>query len=92
MFRIEDERHAEPQEGEYVTMAAAMAELRRRATLPWDKAPNMAPCTNWLNCGRIYEIVEYDKASILCKEIQRVAVLEVTARGAKWLSEFEHGG
>jgi hypothetical protein len=92
MFRIEDERHAELQEGEYVTMAAAMAELRRRATLPWDKAPNAAPCTNWQNCGRTYEIVEFDTASIPWKELQRVAVLEVTAGGAGWLSGFEHGG
>jgi hypothetical protein len=90
MFRIEDERHAEPQEGDFGTWEEALAELRRRAAMPWDKAPNVAPCTNWKNCGRTYEIIEYDTASTPWKELQRIAALEVTADGARWLSQFPH--
>jgi hypothetical protein len=63
MFRIEDERHAEPQEGDFDSFASAVAELKRRAEMRWDEAPNVAPCTNWKDCGRSYEVVEYDTSS-----------------------------
>jgi hypothetical protein len=88
MFMIEDERHAEPQEGEFSTLVEAIAELKRRAALPWDKAPNVAPCTNWRKCGRTYEIIEYNTASTPWRELQRIAALKVTAAGARWLSQF----
>jgi hypothetical protein len=87
MFTIEDERHAEPQEGEFSTLAAAIAELKRRATLPWDQAPNVAPCTNWKNCGRTYEIIEYDTRSTPWQEIQRIPALEVSRCGSKMAFE-----
>ena len=85
MFKIEDEIHAEPQDGEFVSFDEAMAEVRRRAGLPWDKAPNAAPCTNWRQCGRRYEIVEYDDSSTPWTELTRTEVLEVTAAGIRWL-------
>ena len=44
-------------EGEYTTFADALSELERRANLPWNEPPNLAPCTNWRNCGRRYEII-----------------------------------
>jgi hypothetical protein len=34
MFIIEDEIHAEPQDGEYKTLEDAVAELQKRATIP----------------------------------------------------------
>ena len=46
MFLIEDEWHAETQEGEFASFQDAFAELKRRATLPRDEPPNCAPCTN----------------------------------------------
>lgn len=58
-YVIGDDFHAE-QSGEFATEHEALAELRRRAELPWDKEPNQAPCTDWRNCGRIYYVIEYD--------------------------------
>jgi hypothetical protein len=49
MFIIEDEQHAEPQSGEFESIADALAELKRRAMLPWDQPPNVAPCTKLAN-------------------------------------------
>jgi hypothetical protein len=86
MFVIEDERHAELQDGEFASLAEAVEELKRRATIPWNEAPNVAPCTSWRTCGRTYEVVEYDMTEALWKQLQRHAMLEVTAEGAKWLS------
>jgi hypothetical protein len=60
MFAIEDVRHAE-MHGTYSTEAEAVAELKRRSRVPWNKEPNRAPCMNWTNCGRFYELVEYDE-------------------------------
>jgi hypothetical protein len=59
MFVIEDEAHAEEQ-GRFLSRAETIAELKRRAEIPWDREPNVAPCTNWAQCGRRYEPVEYD--------------------------------
>ena len=85
MFQIEDERHAEPQGGEYASLAAALAELERRASLPWDRPPNRAPCQNSRTCGRLYEIVEYDTSSTPWRELSRTPYLEVSAVGVEWL-------
>jgi hypothetical protein len=87
MFRIEDERHAEPQEGDFDSFASAVAELKRRAEMRWDEAPNVAPCTNWKDCGRSYEVVEYDTSSHPWTERSRVAVLDVSASGVTWHME-----
>jgi hypothetical protein len=88
MFVIEDEIHAEPQ-GEFASFDEALAELRRRASVPWDRRPNVAPCLSWKTCGRSYEIIEYDTSRVPWREIRSVAVLEVSAAGAKWASGFE---
>lgn len=87
MFKIEDERHAEPQEGDYRSIAEAVAELQRRQALPWDKEPNVAPCQQWRTCGRVYEIIEYDTASTPWRELSRVPYLEITAGGVRWLHD-----
>jgi len=87
MFRIEDERHAEPQ-GEFSTLQEAVAELRRRAALPWNEEPNVAPCTNWQNCGRNYEIIEYDVSTNPWRELRRISALEVSANGVHWRGSF----
>jgi hypothetical protein len=90
MFRIEDERHAEPQ-GEFATLQEAVAELKRRAALPWNKVPNVAPCANWQNCGRHYEIIEYDVSTKPWRELQRISALEVSAKGVSWQHTFGSG-
>jgi hypothetical protein len=83
MFVIEDEFHCE-HIGEYPTRAEAVAELRRLAGLPWDDAPNQAPCMSWRTCGRNYELVEYDD-SATPKSVHRSPALNVSAQGAEWL-------
>ncbi len=83
MFVIEDEIHAEPQ-GQYPTKEEAISELRRRAAIPWDGVPNMAPCQSWKTCGRNYEVIEYDDTKEHWIEIQRIPVLEISAAGVKW--------
>jgi hypothetical protein len=83
LWLIEDERHAEPC-GEFMTRQDAMAELQRRADLPWDAQPNVAPCMSWRTCGRFYELIEFDGAFEVYQEKSRVLVLSVTATGAHW--------
>lgn len=85
MFLIEDELHAERQDGEYPTLDAALAELRRRAGLPWDAQPNLAPCTGWRNCGRHYQVIEYDTSSSPWRELRRAELLRVSASGVEWV-------
>src|SRR5262245_19647434 len=88
MFVIEDERHAEPQ-GRFASFEQAIAELRRRAKIPWDEEPNRAPCTDWPSCGRSYEVIEYDDSAVPWKKLRSVAVLDVSASGVKWSRGFE---
>ena len=82
-FCIEDEAHAEPQT-EHETLEGAIAELERRALLPWNEEPNLAPCTGWRNCSRRYEIVEYDTSARPWKCLRRFPALEVGAKGVVW--------
>jgi hypothetical protein len=83
MFVIEDEAHDEPQ-GEFETFQDALAELHRRAAIPWDRQPNVAPCKSWRTCGRRYEVVEYDARQTPWRELDRVFVLDVSAAGVTW--------
>ena len=92
IFVIEDEVHAEPQEAQFTTLQDAVSELRRRAALSWDEKPNAAPCMNWRDCGRRYEIVEYDRSETPWKELRRMLALEISARGPRWLGDFRTDG
>jgi hypothetical protein len=83
VFYIEDDLHDEDW-GEFETCEAALQELKVRARLPWDAEPNQAPCTNWRNCGRDYEIVEYDDSEKPWKKLSVVPVLEISSEGVKW--------
>ena len=80
MFVIEDEAHDEAH-GECKMLESAIAELRRRAEIPWDRPPNLAPC--WMTCGHRYEIVEYDAAEP-GHEIRRFLVLEISSASVNW--------
>ncbi|MBX9792336.1 MAG: hypothetical protein K2Y37_25835 [Pirellulales bacterium] len=88
MFVIEDERHAESV-GQFKGLDLALVELRQLATIPWDQQPNLAPCTNWRNCGRTYEVVEYDDSQSPWKELRRISALEISATGVQWAEGFE---
>jgi hypothetical protein len=86
MFLIDDELHAERQLGQFDSLEDALNELRRRASIPWNEAPNLAPCQSWKTCGRHYEVIEYDASVQPWKELRRVLVLRVSAKGVEWLS------
>ncbi len=86
MFVIEDELHAE-MNGEFETRGEAITELKRRASLPWNEAPNVAPCMSWRTCGRRYEVIEYDVSTTPWKQLRREVILEISATGVKWLVE-----
>jgi hypothetical protein len=86
MFMIEDEQHAEPQDGEFDSVADAVAELKRRAMHAWDQPPNVAPCASWRTCGRTYDIVEYDTSGRPWREIRRTPFLEISSAGVRWLA------
>jgi hypothetical protein len=91
MFVIEDEIHAEWQ-GEYASLQEAVAEIRRRAKIPWGQPPNVAPCMSWSTCGREYVIIEFDESQTPLMELRRMPVLEVTASGVKWSPDFDFTG
>ncbi len=86
-FFIEDESHAEWQDGEYDSFESALAELKRRAEIAWDQEPNVCPCTSWKTCNREYAILECETDP--WNEIRRVSVLEVSSKGNNWLSDPE---
>lgn len=87
MFIIEDEIHAEIQSGEFDSYEDALTELKKRAKIPWDKKPNRCPCTNWKNCEKNYQIIEYDTTKTPWKELQRENVLKISAKGLKWATD-----
>jgi len=78
MFIIEDEIHAETQEGEYATFEEAAAELQRRASLPWVEPPNRPPCTSWPSCERKYIIIDLATS-------RRIPFLKLSADETNWL-------
>jgi len=88
MYVIEDELHSE-HIGQFPTLELALAELRRLAALPWDQAPNQAPCTSWATCGRAYELIEYDSASESSRALRRIPALTVSSRGVVWAADMQ---
>ncbi|MCP5062009.1 MAG: hypothetical protein GY936_06040 [Ignavibacteriae bacterium] len=86
IFVIEDEAHSELC-GEFPNYKSALAELKKRAQIPWGEKPNVCPCTNWKTCGRNYEIIEYDNTKKPWDEKARTQVLEVSSRGIVWSKE-----
>lgn len=78
MFIIQDEIHSEPQGGKYNTFEEAVAELQRRASLPWDEPPNRPPCISWLTCERRYTIIDLSTS-------RRTPFLNLSADEANWL-------
>jgi hypothetical protein len=90
---IVDDVHCENQEGKFDRFEDAVAELKRRATIPWDQAPNQAPCMGWKKCGREYCIEEYDITDPHhWKMVRRVEVLKISSKEIKWADGFERAG
>jgi hypothetical protein len=82
-FVIEDDFHAEVI-GQYATSAEANSALKALAGTPWDHAPNLCPCGNQ-DCGREYQLIEYDVSNKPWREIERSPALNVSRRGVEWL-------
>src|SRR3954454_21507265 len=88
MILIEDDIHCDRND-RFACFEDAVAELKRRASIPWDRPPNLAPYTDWKTCGWEYHIVEMDDSHEPWKSRRSVAVLNVSAKGAQWVSGFE---
>ncbi len=83
-FVIEDDFHAEPIGEPFTTVGEAVAELGRMGDLPWDSAPNRAPCVGWDACGRDYWLIEYEGGeSWRCR--RRLFVMRMGSGGAQWI-------
>ena len=87
IFVIEDEAHAEYC-GEFSTFENALIELKKRSKIKWDEKPNICPCTNWKNCGRNYEIIEYDETKETWKEIKTTPILKISSKGVVWNKDY----
>jgi hypothetical protein len=89
VFVIDDDIHCDLND-RFPTFELALADLRRRAQIPWDQEPNRAPCKQWRTCGRRYVVMEIEKPrGKPSKVLQRVIVLEVSSRGVQWAEGFE---
>lgn len=88
LFKIDDEFHADLLDGDFPSFEAALAQVRRLAALPWDSEPNQALCINWQDCGRLYQIVEYDTAGPYWTEIKETPVVEISRQGVIWREGF----
>jgi len=80
---LEDELHAE-RNGEFDNFDDLLAELRRRAEIPWDQEPNRAPCQSWRTCKRRYEFIEMSGDESSWREFRRTLALEISASGVQW--------
>ncbi len=87
-YFIEDEWHAELQEGEFDSFEDALNELKNRSLIPWNIEPNIAPCESQLTCGRRYEIIETDITKFPSTQVKRTPVLEVSSKEVKWLIDL----
>lgn len=86
LFVIEDQIHSQ-QVAKFTTEFEAKNEIRRLIQIPFDAEPNKCPCTNWKNCERIYEIIEYDNREIPWIEIGRIEIVTISKNGVKLKSE-----
>lgn len=87
---IKDELHAESQ-GSFPTLDAALTELRRRATIPWNQAPNLCTCLCWETCHRDLAVIEYDNSVKPWKVLRRWGYLEISSEGVFWSRDFKDG-
>ena len=88
MITIEDRIHCQ-RVAECETLDEAISELRYLASIPWDQAPNRAPCKSWRTCGRDYELREVDDTQVPWKTLRRVFALKLSRNGVIWASDLE---
>ena len=85
---LHDELHDESA-GSFDSLGSAIGEARRLASIPWDAEPNVAPCANWRNYGRAYEVVEYNDSALPWRELMVLPVFSITADGVRWATGFD---
>ena len=83
MFLIYDEIHCD-HIAEFETREAALDELRRLSTLPWEHEPNRAPCKSWRTCERDYQLIEFEVIDERWRELSHVPALNISHAGVNW--------
>ena len=83
-FSIEENLHSDSWDG-FSSYEDALEELKRRSKIPWDKEPNVCPCTSWRTCERNYAIVQYRVQNDEWEEIACEWLLDISSKGVKWL-------
>ena len=84
-YVIQDEAHSETMGEAHTTLAAAREELERLRGIAWNQAPNQAPCTSWVTCGREYVLISYDTTTTPWRELSRTPALTVSSQAVAWL-------
>jgi hypothetical protein len=88
VYVIEDELHAEPL-GEFASFDDAVSEVQRISQVPWGTSPNVAPCKGGMeNCGRHYEIREYDLHRNPRRQVRVLEAARIEANGERWVADF----
>ena len=83
MYWIVDDIHLDGR-GVFPTLDAALGELDRLARIPWDDPSNRAPCLSWQDCGRDWELSEWDESQQPAVLVRRLFMLHVSASGRGW--------
>jgi len=91
-FRIEDKTHCDDH-GTFESFQDAYDAIIGFTSIPWDKRPNRAPCRNWRNCGRYFQIVE--SRSWTCPESEKVKyehvgtteICKISCEGVLWIHD-----
>jgi hypothetical protein len=89
LFSIYDEVHSDfgPPPREFANIEDAIRELRRRATVPWNREPNRAPCISWRKCKRRWVLLGESAESW-----KEPIWVDVSHAGVKWAEEIELRG
>lgn len=80
MIFLEDSLHWDGRIGPFEKFDEAVAELTRLSKIPWDQEPNRAPCFDWQECGRTYEMIITSQGG----DVFRTEVLRIFAGGTTW--------
>ena len=84
IYIIEDDFHAEHVE-KFPSFELALTRLQEFSKITWGEFPNIAPCTNGLNCRRDYIIKEVTNPGTFGKiKVVTTPIFSITAEGLEW--------
>ena len=72
--------------GRFDSFEAARIAIVGFVSNPWDEEPSRAPCRNWKNCGRWYDIIETDEDGAF---VASTSVCKIDSEGIIWLDEAQ---